>query len=457
MSNPSIRQAVAAISTGEQSAAEYVAQIIDAAREKESFGALLSLDVEAIEQQAVNIDRKREQGERLGPLAGIPFVIKDNIDAVGWPTTCCTPALANNAPAVDAESVAALRAADAIVLGKAVLHELAMGGTSNNPQLPPVLNPAAPGHIPGGSSGGTAVAIAAGFAPFGLGSDTGGSIPIPAALCGIAGLRPTMGRYSQHGLVAANPTRDTVGPMARHADELRLIDAAMTGTREVTPPASNDIRLGVADMFWQGLDAPVEHVMTSARAALEAAGVELVAVDLSEVAELSELVATGLRIEPSFHLAQALAALPGAPSIEDVAAASASPEIAQALRATARGRGNRETLDRARDEHRPRLQAAFARAFQQSGIDALLLPTTPLAAATLDVQDTVMINGETHDIFVYTRHTLPIANAGLPFLSIPAGHTAAGLPVGAGLVGPAGSDAELLAVGATCQNLLAAV
>lgn len=457
MSNPSIRQAVAAISTGEQSAAEYVAQIIDAAREKESFGALLSLDVEAIEQQAVNIDRKREQGERLGPLAGIPFVIKDNIDAVGWPTTCCTPALANNAPAVDAESVAALRAADAIVLGKAVLHELAMGGTSNNPQLPPVLNPAAPGHIPGGSSGGTAVAIAAGFAPFGLGSDTGGSIPIPAALCGIAGLRPTMGRYSQHGLVAANPTRDTVGPMARHADELRLIDAAMTGTREVTPPASNDIRLGVADMFWQGLDAPVEHVMTSARAALEAAGVELVAVDLSEVAELSELVATGLRIEPSFHLAQALAALPGAPSIEDVAAASASPEIAQALRATARGRGNRETLDRARDEHRPRLQAAFARAFQQSGIDALLLPTTPLAAATLDVQDTVMINGETHDIFVYTRHTLPIANAGLPFLSIPAGHTAAGLPVGAGLVGPAGSDAELLAVGTTCQNLLAAV
>lgn len=457
MSNPSIRQAVAAISTGEQSAAEYVAQIIDAAREKESFGALLSLDVEAIEQQAVNIDRKREQGERLGPLAGIPFVIKDNIDAVGWPTTCCTPALADNAPAVDAESVAALRAADAIVLGKAVLHELAMGGTSNNPQLPPVLNPAAPGHIPGGSSGGTAVAIAAGFAPFGLGSDTGGSIPIPAALCGIAGLRPTMGRYSQHGLVAANPTRDTVGPMARHADELRLIDAAMTGTREVTPPASNDIRLGVADMFWQGLDAPVEHVMTSARAALEAAGVELVAVDLSEVAELSELVATGLRIEPSFHLAQALAALPGAPSIEDVAAASASPEIAQALRVTARGRGNRETLDRARDEHRPRLQAAFARAFQQSGIDALLLPTTPLAAATLDVQDTVMINGETHDIFVYTRHTLPIANAGLPFLSIPAGHTAAGLPVGAGLVGPAGSDAELLAVGTTCQNLLAAV
>ncbi len=260
------------------------------------------------------------------------FAVKDNIDVAGWPTSACTPALASNFPPRDAEAVARLKAAGAVVLGKATMHELAMGGTSNNPHTWPVRNPHAPDFIPEGSSGGTAAAIAAGFCTFGLGSDTGGSVPIPAALCGIAGLRPSVGRYPPSGLLVTNPSRDVIGPMAATADDLRLIDAVISGQDEHPVPALVGLRLAVPrGYFWEGADQTVQEHLGQALKRLAAAGVSLAHTEVRDLKALHDAASAGFQPESAIGLPQALAALDSPITVQVLIEGTHSPAIAEAL------------------------------------------------------------------------------------------------------------------------------
>lgn len=215
---------------------------------------------------------------RRGLLHGLPMVVKDNIDVAGWPCTAGSAALADHRPRRDADCVAPLRATGVVVLGKCNLHEFALGVTSANTACGAVRNPHAPGRIAGGSSGGTAAAVAARLAPVGLGTDTGGSIRIPAALCGLVGFRPGTGRWPTRGLVPISaPSRDTAAPMARSVADCALLDAVIFGADLQLPTLSpRGQRLGVPQEFWDDMHAGMATQLQSALAGMAAAGVVLV-------------------------------------------------------------------------------------------------------------------------------------------------------------------------------------
>src|SRR5262249_23645005 len=214
-------------------------------------------------------DKRRGHGN-LSPLHGLPIVLKDNIETAHAPTTAGTPALRDHHPPKDAPVAAALFSAGAILLGKTNLHELAWGGTSNNVAFGAVHNPYNPSMIPGGSSGGNAAAIAARMCTAGLGTDTGGSIRVPSALCGTVGLRPTCVRYSTERVVPCSHTRDIVGPMARSVKDLILLDSVVTGNHSpVRPAILQGVRVGMPrGYFFDDLDSSLAPIVETALAML---------------------------------------------------------------------------------------------------------------------------------------------------------------------------------------------
>jgi len=224
----------------------------------------------------------------LGPLHGAPIVLKDNMDTAAMPTTGGTPALKDHRPSANAPIAQALIDAGAIVFGKANLHELAQGITNNNRAFGPARNPYDPDKIPGGSSGGCAVAVSARLAPAAMGTDTGGSVRIPAALCGIVGFRPTMGRYPQQGVIPISHTRDTAGPMTRSVADAVLLDRVITGSmQEILPARLRGLRLGVPRAhFYENIDPAVNDAMDSALRRFRDYGIDLIEADLPGVGSL---------------------------------------------------------------------------------------------------------------------------------------------------------------------------
>jgi Asp-tRNA(Asn)/Glu-tRNA(Gln) amidotransferase A subunit family amidase len=210
-----VAEAAKAIRNGEITAERLADALLARAALRADLGAFIALEPDRVREAARKSDQQRASGASLGPLHGVPLALKDNLNTAELPTTGGTPGLAGNRPKRNAAIVDKLFAAGAIMLGKCNLHELAYGITNNNAAYGPARNPYALDRIPGASRGGTAVAVAARMAPGGIGSDTGGSVRIPAALCGIVGLRPTTGRWSQAGIVPISHTRDTAGPITR--------------------------------------------------------------------------------------------------------------------------------------------------------------------------------------------------------------------------------------------------
>ncbi len=358
--------------------------------------------------------------------------------------------------------------AGAIVLGKANMHELAFGITSTNLSsfAGPVKNPYDKTRIPGGSSGGTAAAIAARIAPAGLGTDTGGSTRIPPALTGTVGLRPSVGnggaqrRYDAAGVVPISHTRDTVGPMGRTVADVALLDAVITNTAVAGVVALRGLRIGVPASFWAGLDNELAAVMSSARARLAAAGVVFVDVDIVGLAALNADVSFPVALhEPVADIPAYLAAtgVTGV-TVASIAAQIASPDVAGAFGAIL-GDVFAGAYDAAINVHRPQMQALYASYFADNSLDAMLFPTTVAPATTIDAvngSSTFSINGGAPvDTFTtYIRNTDPGSNAGIPGLALPAGMTAGGLPVGLEIDGPLGSDGRLLGIGLSIEALL---
>ena len=258
------------------------------ARHDTQVRAFLHVDREPALAQAAEIDRRRQQGGALGPLAGLPVAIKDNLCGAGQPTTCASRMLAGFVPPYEATVVARLRQADAVLLGRTNLDEFAMGGSTENSAFRVTANPWDQARIAGGSSGGSAAALAASMAAITVGSDTGGSIRQPAALCGVTGLKPSYGRVSRYGLVAFASSLDQVGPLGRSVADTALLLEVLSGhdprdstsvdrpvpryTATLDEPLAG-VRLGlVKEHFAAGLDREVESAVREAVRVYESLG-----------------------------------------------------------------------------------------------------------------------------------------------------------------------------------------
>ena len=453
-----VREAAETLRRGDVTAESYADALIAQAERAKSLNAFIHFDAEAVRSAARAADVKRAHGAALAPLHGVPLALKDNLDTADMPTTAGTPALRGHRPKRNGPVVQSLLDAGAITLGKANLHELAYGITNHNGAFGAARNPYDPTRIPGGSSGGVGVAVGARIAPGGIGTDTGGSVRVPAALCGIVGFRPTTGRWSTQGVVPISHTRDTPGPMTRSVADCALIDAVVTGSREVPAVMLKGMRLGVPRAhFWSPLDHETARLMEGTLARLKDEGAVLVEADIPDVGRLDAEAGFPLAFyETVKELGEYLRGHGLSMTYRELVDQCASPDVAGVLQSLYGANAIAEPAYRqAVDVLRPQLQAAYRDHFARHGIAAVVFPTTPLPAAPIGDDETVVLNGErVPTFFTFIRNTSPGSVAGIPGISIPAAMTASGLPLGIELDGPAGSDAQLLALAAAVEGVL---
>ena len=411
----------------------------------------------AARERAAAMDAERAAGSVRGPLHGVPIVLKDNYDLAGMPTTGASLALAGLRPTDDAFQVTKLLDAGAVVLGKTNLHELAAGITTVSSLGGQTRNPYDPARNPGGSSGGTGAAVAASFAAVGWGTDTCGSIRIPAAVHSLFGLRPTKGLSSIDGILPLSHSQDTGGPLARTATDLAIALDATVGIDPADPAtailegrdpprfqealdaeALAGARIGVLAEWTtdEGTNGPVTRVVRGALAAMAELGADIVDVDVPGLDSL--LVNTGLiDMEFKFDLADYLAAVPEAPvaSLGEILAAGLHHAE---LDRTFRRRDLRQERDSAEYAEvwarRQTLSDSVLAVMDREGFDALAYPTMR--------QETALIGTAPRGGTCFLS-----AHTGLPALTLPAGFTERGLPVGLELLGPPLDDARLVAFG----------
>jgi Asp-tRNA(Asn)/Glu-tRNA(Gln) amidotransferase A subunit family amidase len=448
---------VRSIRNGTRSAVAVAEAFIEQAERWESINAFISLRPEQLLADARAIDERLAAGEKVGPLAGLPIIVKDCIDTADYPTTSGTPALQGYRPKQNAPALQRLLDAGAIVAGKANMHELAYGTTSNNGYTGAVHNPYNASMISGGSSGGPAAAIAAGVGIVGLGTDTGGSIRIPAALCGVAGLRPTHSRWPSAGMMPAVHTRDVIGPLGHNVADLCLLDSVVTGEPLAKPAQLRGVRLGVPrDSCWTDLDPQVKAVAEQALQKLRKAGVELIEVDISEIVAIDQehgftIVFFETPIDMSAYLIAGNAGITYDELLNPIVSPQVIGDMPHALSVTA-------DAYRTALEGRARMQSLYATCWEQYNIDALVFPTTVMPARPIGEDTTVELNGRQVPTFpTYIRNTSPASVGGIPGLTLPAGLTQSGLPVGLEIDGPAWHDRELLGLGLAIEKLFPAL
>ena len=460
-----VGQAAAALRERACSCREYVEALVARCEAMAGLNAFVSHDWDALLASAREVDGSAEGV----PLAGVPLVLKDNIDTATLTTSGATGALAGVAAPRDAPVAAALFDAGALLGAKANMHELAFGITNNNAVTGAARNPWNQSMISGGSSGGTAVAVAARMMPGGLGTDTGGSVRIPAALCGVVGFRPSVGRYSREGIIPISHTRDTAGPIARSVADARLLDSVMSGAgrpeQGVDPapgrgaiPVLHGLRLGVPRAaFYQGLETAVAAEAGRVLGLLSDLGVVLVEAEIPDVTELNAAVGFPIALyefvrDLPRHLAENGINLSMAEVLEGIASPDVKGIVASQLGAEAMPEA---VYRRALDIDRPRLQRTYASYFEEHAVEAVIFPTSPVSARPIGDDETIDLNGGRVPTFpTYIRNTDPGSNAGIPGVSLPTGLTPTGLPIGMELDGPAGSDERLLAVGSAVEEAI---
>lgn len=451
--------AALAIRAGEVTAEALAEALLARTLAHADLNAFTAFDPDQVRQAARAADRARQAGAVLGALHGVPVALKDNINTTALPTTAGTPALRQHRPKRNAPVAQALFDAGAILFGKTGMHELAFGITSNNGAFGAIRNPYDSSRIPGGSSGGSGAVVGARLVPASLGSDTGGSVRVPAAFCGAFGFRPSLLRWSQDGIVPISTTRDTAGPLARRAADLALIDSVVTGETPVSVPASlKGLRVGVPrTYFWEDIDSETRRLCEAALAAMKEAGAVLIEADLPDVQALDEAVGFSVALyEVHRDLDRYLEKEGLNIRFADIVAGAASPDVKGILGSVLDpATAVPEAIYReARDTHRPRLIEAY-RSYFAAGIDVMAFPTTPLPAPPLGEDETITLNGRAVPTFItVVRNTGPSSNAGIPGVSIPVGLTTAGLPVGLELDAAAGRDRDLLACALALDTLL---
>ena len=444
---------------GDLSSERLVELALAAIQRRASLNAYICVDGEGALQQARRLDGLRSRGTVLGPLHGIPIAVKDNIHVAGLPNTAGTPLLRSFVPEHDAPAIARLQAAGAIVLGKTNMHELAFGITGINPTFGAIGNAQDPRCIAGGSSGGTAVAVAAGMAVAGLGTDTGGSSRIPAALNGIVGFRPTGNRYPAAGLTRISSTRDTIGPMGRTVTDVALLDSLLAGCGRTLPAVRLwGMRLGVPRIhFYSNLESSVSRLIEKLLDCLKDAGVELVEAELENIGTLNEKTGFPIAIfESGLVLPEYLARYQPTSTLAALVDSIASADVKTIMGMVVERQFDERSYRQALERYRPQRRDTYAAYFEKHGLDAVLFPTTPLTARPIEeAMDSVWLNGNLVPVFAtYIRNTDPGSNANLPGLSIPMAVPAGDLPAGVEIDGPEGSDRRLLAIGAAIEHLV---
>jgi len=394
--------------------------------------------------------RGRKSLRDRGPLHGIPISLKDNICTEGIRTTAGSKILQDFLPPRDARVFTQLRAAGAILLGKTNMHEFAYGVTSNNPHYGPVRNPWDRARIPGGSSGGSAAAVAAGLCFGSIGTDTGGSIRIPSALCGTVGLKPTFGRVSVDGVIPLSARLDCVGPLARSAaDAAFLLDPIFVRGKnerplhQATKSASlRGFRLGVPQGFlFEILSTEAHLAFDSALRSLQKLGATLHEVSIPLLQE-TEDAGNQIAWAEATHYHQQAGWFPSHSSDygEDVRTrleiGAKVPAIAylQAL------------------ELRESFIGSFHTTMADAKLDALVVPTTPIAAPLIGEEATSVSGADHPTRALLLRNNRPANLAGLPAISIPCSLTPGGLPLGLQLIGSATAEALLLQIARSFES-----
>ena len=457
-----VAQAAAALRERACSCREYVEALVARSEAMAGLNAFVSHDWETLLASARAVDGGSGVA---GPLAGVPLALKDNIDTTHLTTSGATGALAGFLAPRNAPVAAALFDAGALLGAKANMHELAFGITNNNAVTGAARNPWDPSMIPGGSSGGTAAAVAARMMPAGIGTDTGGSVRLPAALCGLAGFRPSVGRYPGAGIIPISHTRDTAGPIARTVADIRLLDAVMAGAGHRDPepvpvpvpvPELRGLRLGVPRAaFYQDLEPAVAAEAGRVLDLLAGLGAVLVEAEIPAVSDLNAAVGFPVALyEFVRDLPRWLAENGLDLSMNDMLEGIGSPDVRGVVASQLGAEAMPEAVYRkALEVDRPRLQRTYAACFAEQDVEAVIFPTSPVSARPVGDDETIELNGERVPTFpTFIRNTDPGSNAGIPGLSLPTGLTSAGLPIGMELDGPAGSDERLLAVAAAVEE-----
>lgn len=451
-----LMEATAALRKRQLGHLEYVEALLQQTDRLAILNVWTSRDPQRLIEQARALDQASTAQSDHRPLAGIPVAIKDNIDTADLPTSGGTRALLASRPWRNATVVERLLQSGGLIAGKTNLHELALGVTTHNAVTGACRNPWNPSRIPGGSSGGSAAAVAARMVPAALGTDTGASVRLPAALCGVVGFRPTTGRYASQGLLHLSPTKDTVGPMARSAADVAWLDGLLAHGRLDMPCLSlRGLRLGIPrEDFFEGADPQVLVVVENALDMLVAEGVECVPLDVQDLKLHNEVTGSTLVM---FEMMQSLPtyAKTRGLSMDTLLAGVGSPDVALLLSRQCSHDRVTATAYAAALSRRQKLQAAYARQFADHRLDALAFPTCFMTAPPIGHDDTVHLHGQQVPTFkTLIRNTDPGSNAGLPGISIPAGLTTDGLPVGLELDGALGTDRHILAVAAAIERAL---
>ena len=456
---PSMQCTLAQLASGRTTSTALVTRYINQARRNKHLNAWITLDADGALQHARTLDKLRKQSHLLGPLHGVALAIKDNIHVAGLPNTGGTSTLKQFVPTTDAVVIRQLKQAGAIILGKTNMHEMAYGITSNNYAFGAVGNAHNAKYIGGGSSGGTAVAVAAGMASAGLGTDTGGSSRIPAALNGIVGYRPTTGRYSADGLLSISSTRDTIGPMASTVADIVLLDKVMSNHKNtITPALLQGVRLGIPRIpFYDSMESDVKKAMDNTLKILADSGVILVEADMPDLHAINEKVGFPIVIYETGQLMQQyIVDNQLNVSMKKWIADIASPDVKAIMGQVAAQSVSEETYNKAKQHYRPQLQQLYRDYFTKHNVEAILFPTTVLTARPIkDSLNNVTLNSKPVPTFAtYIKNTDPGSNAGIPGMSLPIGAAANGLPIGVELDGPQNSDQRLLALGLAIEKLI---
>jgi aspartyl-tRNA(Asn)/glutamyl-tRNA(Gln) amidotransferase subunit A len=461
----------AAVRSGERTAREvldeHLARIDEREREVHAFNLVLADEARA---GADAVDERVARGEDPGPLAGVPVALKDNFCTRGVPTTCSSKILEGWRPPYDATVVDRLRAAGAVIVGKTNLDEFAMGSSTENSAYGPTCNPHDPSRVPGGSSGGSAAAVAAGFSPLAFGSDTGGSIRQPAALCGVVGMKPTYGLVSRYGLVAFASSLDQIGPFATTVADAALALETIAGydpcdttsipeevpaVTESLAEGVDGLRIGVISEFLQadGLAPDVAAKVRQAADALERAGAKVEEASVpSTIYGLSAyyLIAPA---EASSNLARYDGVRYGlrvdAPTTADMNAATRTAGFGAEVKRRimlgtyALSAGYYDAYYGKALRVRTLILRDFERAYES--FDLLLGPTAPATAFPFGAKADPLAM-YLNDVF-----TIPSNLAGHPAMSVPFGTGEDGLPVGVQVLAPALAESTMFRAAAALE------